>query len=85
MSIQIVRNEVPPDTRTAVTRGIFSAIGDSAGLWRVEITAEEKANAWDVEIQGPNEFHWSRRFSGEDRDPDVIREAARSAVFDRAA
>lgn len=85
MPIQIQRNEVPPGVRKAVAKGIFSAIGDKQGIWQVDITSEAKANAWDVEVQGPNEFHWARRFSGGDQDPEVISEAVRSAVLDQAA
>jgi hypothetical protein len=71
--------------RESIARGISSAIGDSDRIWQVDITSEAKANAWDVEVQGPNEFHWARRFSGEDRDAEVISEAIRSAVHDQAA
>ena len=85
MPIEIVRNELPQHLQAAVAEGIFSAIGDREGLWEIDITSELKANAWDVEVMGPNNFHWARRFSGEDRDPDVIFEAIRSAVLDQAA
>ena len=85
MPVQIVRNEVPQGLQQSVATGIFSAIGNRAGLWEVDITSELKANAWDVEVFGPNDFHWARRFSGEDRDAGVISEAIRSAVIDQAA
>ncbi len=65
--------------------GIFSAIGDRKGLWEVDITSELKANAWDIEIFGPNNFYWARRFSGKDRDADVISAAIRDAVIAQAA
>lgn len=55
------------------------------GIWQVALTSEPEANAWDVELRGPNKFYWSRRFSGGDRDADVISEAVRSAVLDQAA
>jgi hypothetical protein len=85
MPVQIVRNEVPQGLQRSVATGIFSAIGNRAGLWEVDITSELSANAWDVEVFGPNDFHWARRFSGEDRDAQVISEAIRSAVIDQAA
>jgi len=85
MPVQIVRNEVPLRLQESVARGIFSAIGDRAGLWEIDITSELKANAWDVEVFGPNDFHWARRFSGEDRDAEVISEAIRGAVVEQAA
>ena len=85
MPIEIVRNEVPQHVQGAVARGIFSAIGTRKGLWEVDITAELKANAWDVEVFGPKNFHWARRFSGKDRDADVVAAAIRDAVLAQAA
>ena len=85
MPVEIKRNELPPVLRDTVAKGIFSAIGDGQGIWQVLLTSEPEANAWDVEVQGPNNFPWSRRFSGGDRDADVISEAVRSAVLDQAA
>jgi hypothetical protein len=87
MSIRIQRNELPPGPAEAVAKGILSAIGDgeAGGSWNVDITSEDRAYAWDVEVVGPNHFYWARRFSGEDRDAQVISAAVRSAVLDRAA
>jgi hypothetical protein len=85
MPVQIVRNEVPQRFQQPVAVGIFSAIGDRQGLWEVDITSELRANAWDVEVFGPNNFHWARRFSGLDRDAHVISEAIRNAVYEQAA
>ncbi len=85
MPIQMVRNEVPQAIEHELSRGIFSAIGNRDGLWQIDITSEEEANAWDVEIIGPNDFYWARRFSGEDRDPDVISTAVHAAVLDQVA
>jgi len=51
----------------------------------VDITSELEANAWDVEVTGPDHFYWARRFSGEDRDTDVIVEAIRQSILDWAA
>ena len=85
MPVEIQRNELPPVLRDTVAEGIFSAIGDSHAIWQVALTSEPEANAWDVELRGPNKFYWSRRFSGGDRDADVISEAIRSAVLDQAA
>jgi hypothetical protein len=85
MPIEIVRNEVPQALQQSVAKGIFSAIGNREGLWEIDITSELKAHAWDVEIFGPNNFYWARRFSGKDRDADVIAAAIRDAVVPRAA
>jgi hypothetical protein len=84
MSVQIQRNELPPDVRESVAQGILSGIGDPAGIWLVKMTSEKTAYAWDIEVQGPNGFHWARRFSAEDRDAEVISEAIRSAVLESA-
>jgi hypothetical protein len=85
MPIQIVRNEVPQALQESIVKGVFSAIGNRAGLWEVDIISDLNANAWDVEVVGPDNFYWARRFSGEDRDAEVISEAIRSAVHDQAA
>jgi len=85
MPVQIVRNEVPAGVQQSLAAGIFSAIGDRPGLWEVDITSELKANAWDIEVFGPNNFYWARRFSGLDRDAQVISEAIRNAVYEQAA
>ena len=85
MAIQIVRNEVPQALQRHLATGISSAIGSRKGLWEVDITSELEANAWDVEVVGPDSFHWARRFSGEDRDIEVISEAIRAAVIHQAA
>ena len=85
MPIEIVRNEVPERFRSAVVRGIFSAIGNRRGLWEIDITCEARANAWDIELFGPRNFYWARRFSGKDRDPDVITAAIHDAVAAKAA
>jgi len=85
MPIQIVRNEVPQQLQTALATGIYSALGNREGLWEVDIVSQPEANAWDIEVMGPSKFYWARRFSGEDRDVEVISEAIRAAVMDQAA
>ena len=85
MPIQIIRNEVPIKQQQVLIAGISSAIGVQNGLWEVDITSEPEANAWDVEIMGPQKFHFARRFSGEDRDVEVISEAIRVAIMEQAA
>ena len=85
MPIQIVRNEVPLALQKPLEAGISSAIGNRSGLWDVDIASELQANAWDIELFGPNNFYWARRFSGGDRDVEVISEAIRSAVLEQAA
>jgi len=62
---------------------LVSAIGKDVG--KSILRPNWPANAWDIEIFGPGNFHWARRFSGEDRDVDVISEAVHAAVLDQAA
>ena len=85
MSVHIQRNDLPADARESVSTGVLSVIGEVEGVWQISMTSEPAANAWDIEVQGPNEFHWERRFSGGDRDAEVISEAVRSAVLERVA
>ena len=46
----------------------------------MDIVSDREANAWDIEIAGPDKFYWARRFSGLDRDADVICEAIRGEL-----
>jgi len=85
MPVVIQRNDLPPEVRERVAEEIVSAIGEQKGIWLLDMTSEPQANAWDIEVFGPNKFNWARRFSGADRDSDVISEAVRSAVADQAA
>lgn len=85
MPIEIVRNEVPQHLQREVSAAVKSGLGSRRGLWEIDITSELKAHAWDIEIFGPGSFYWARRFSGEDRDPQVIAEAIRDAVRAQAA
>ena len=85
MAVQIKRNELPTSVRETVARTISSAIGVAEGVWQLDLTSEPSANAWDIEVYGPQKFHWARRFSGEDRDAHVIAEAVRDAVMGQAA
>jgi hypothetical protein len=85
MPVQIIRNELPIEVQDNVINGILSAIGTSEGFWGVHVISDPLSNAWDIDIQGPDGFYWARRFSGLDRDPEVISEAIRNAVLNRAA
>lgn len=85
MPVQMIRNEVPKDLQSPLVAGISSAIGNRKGIWEADIASNAEANAWDVEIRGPNRFYWARRFSGEDRDIEVITEAILAAALEQAA
>ena len=78
--VHVHSSGVSADVRQAVAEAVIAAIGDRQGDWEVSIATDPDNNAWDVEIQGPNRFQWSRRFSGEDRDSTVISVAVNDAV-----
>jgi hypothetical protein len=82
MAITVVTNELPRTIRRSVAETIVSALGSAEGDWKVSLTSDTENNAWDVEVSGPDKFHWTRRFSGDDRDAAVIVEAMRSAMED---
>jgi len=80
MPITVITNELPRTIRRSVAETIVSTLTGAEGDWKVSLTSDASNNAWDVEVTGPDLFHWTRRFSGDDRDPEVIAVAARSAV-----
>jgi hypothetical protein len=72
--------DLPHTTREAVARKIKTSLSQARGDWMVSITPDARNNAWDVEVDGPRKSHWERRFSGDDRDGEVIAEAIRSGI-----
>jgi hypothetical protein len=82
MPITVVTNELPRTVRRSVAETIVSVLGNAEGNWKVALTSDAQNNGWDVEVSGPQKFHWTRRFSGDDRDAEVIVEAMRSALKD---
>jgi hypothetical protein len=82
MPITVVTNELPRTVRRSVAETIVSVLGSTEGNWKVALTSDAQNSAWDVEVHGPHKFHWTRRFSAEDRDADVIVEAMRDALQD---
>jgi hypothetical protein len=78
--VHVHSSGVSADIREAIAAAVIAAVGGRDGDWEVSITSDVVNNAWDVEIQGPNLFHWSRRFSGEDRDTTVISAAVNDAI-----
>src|SRR5436190_8882936 len=80
MPITVVTNELPRTIRRSVAETIVSTLGSAEGDWKVSLTADTENQAWDVEVAGPDKFHWMRRFSGDDRDTEVIVQAMGSAL-----
>ena len=75
MPITVVTNELPRTIRRSVAETIVSTLGSAEGDWKVSLTADTENHAWDVDVTGPDKFHWTRRFSGDDRDTEVIVQA----------
>lgn len=82
MSIRVVKNELPPTVRRSVAATIATSFPENESDWMVSMTSDAKNRAWDVEVRGPQNFHWMRRFSGEDRDAEVVAETIRAALAD---
>jgi hypothetical protein len=82
MSSRIVKNDLPPELRRSVAARINSVLPNDGDTWKVSLRADPRNHAWDVEVHGPRKFHWERRFSGDDRDAEVIAESIRAAVQD---
>ncbi len=82
MGIVVATNELPKMVRRPVAETIAWTLANADGDWEVSLTSDEANNAWDAEVMGPDHFHWARRFSGDDRDADVIAEALRAAVIE---
>ena len=80
MPIIVATNELPRTVRKSITEKIVSTLSNADGDWKISLVSDDANNAWDVEATGPDHFHWERRFSGDDRDAEVIAEAIRSAV-----
>src|SRR5262245_28978357 len=77
--IRVLKNELPRESRRSVATAVADALSDSDNDWTISMTSDSKNSAWDVEVRGPK-FHWTRRFSGEDRDSEVIAAAIRGAL-----
>jgi hypothetical protein len=78
--VHVHSSGVSAEVRQSVAEAVITAVGDREGDWEVSIAEDSANNAWDVEVDGPNQFYWSRRFSGEDRDNNVISAAVNDAI-----
>ena len=80
MAVTVMTKELPQTTREIIAGKIRRRLSETKGNWMVSIRPDPRNNAWDVEVDGPRKSHWERRFSGEDRDGEVIAEAIRSGI-----
>jgi hypothetical protein len=84
MPFSIRAAELSPIQQHRLRKAMFSTIGDLFGDWIVFVATDPLNNAWDVSVIGPDRFHWERRFSGADRDVEVISEAIRAGLVKAA-
>jgi hypothetical protein len=80
MAVTVMTKELPHTTRETVAGKIRRTLSATKGNWMVSIRPDPRNNAWDVEVNGPQKSHWERRFSGEDRDGEVIAKAIKSGI-----
>lgn len=80
MPVKVITNDLPKRVRESVAHSIRKALSEAHGEWTASIRSDPRNNAWDVEVTGPRQAHWERRFSGDDRDAEVIAEAIRPTI-----
>lgn len=80
MAVTVMAKELPSTARQNVAGKIRKTLSATKGDWMVYIRPDPRNNAWDVAVDGPQKSHWERRFSGEDRDGEVIAEAIKSGI-----
>ena len=73
------------DIDKALRDPLASAISDAVGRrddedWLVRISQPDNVEAWDVTIEGPNEFVWAHRFEGAERIPGIVGNSVRVAI-----
>jgi predicted ATPase len=71
MAIRVFNNNLPPPSvRANVERAVLEAMGAPSGDWMVQIHEKPDSPSWHITIWGPNNFHWSREFSGPEEQND---------------
>jgi hypothetical protein len=80
MPIKVITNDLPKQIRESVAQTLREALPETPGEWTASIRSDARNHAWDVEVNGPKKAHWERRFSGDDRDAEVIAEAIRPTI-----
>ena len=66
--------------REPLAQAISDGIGQRPEDWVVKVSQPDDVDAWDVRIEGPNDFNWAHRFEGAERAPELIGNSVRVAV-----
>lgn len=84
MPIATVCNTIAnPGKGALVESVVLEEIGDRAGQWLVRISEPQLSPEYDIGLDGPRGFKWSRRFFGieeQDERCEFIRRAVRDAI-----
>jgi hypothetical protein len=80
MPARIVSNDLPDEMREPIAQAVLDAIGKHDGDWAAKIQNVSGKDAWDVRIDGPDDFEWTHRFSGAERDATIIRNSVRASI-----
>ncbi len=81
MPARILSNTLPlPEDRRSVSEALVNALRDFAGDWEISIVAEQKNDAWQVRVKGPNDFDSKHNLYFGEHNPTSIATWVRSAV-----
>jgi hypothetical protein len=72
--------QLPKALCEPVAQAISDAVGQHEGKWRATVSEVEGRDAWDVRIEGENNFTWTHRFEGLERDATIVSNSIRIAV-----
>jgi len=80
MAVRIQWNQIDKPVRDRLAQAITDAVGPRREEWVVKVDQPDAVDAWDIRIEGPNDFTWAHRFEGVERDPTIIGNSLRVAI-----
>ena len=80
MPVRIEWKNIPKAVQEPLAQAFSDAIGKRPEDWKVQISEPDAVTAWDVRIEGANDFEWAHRFAGVERDPTIIGNSVRVAI-----
>src|SRR4051794_19470973 len=80
MPVHVTFDGLRDATSQPLSQAITDAVGQRSGKWDIKIQEVAEKEAWDVRIEGPDEFEWSHRFEGVERDGTIIGNSIRVAI-----